>query len=154
MPDLNPSYPNKSAHINGKWGSGPNGFNTCNLGINAVGQTGCKPIQYLDLAAFQTPQNVSTASTNQYLLGNAPRNHAFQLRAPYIWDIDTGLRRTIPIHEGLNLVLEADCLNTLNPIMGAPSGSWAVGSTTFGGIIGTQANPGPRDFQFAGHFNF
>ena len=155
MPDINPSYPNKSAHINGKWGSGPNGFNTCNLGINALGQSGCTAIQYLDKTAFQTPQSNSTASTAQYLLGNAPRNHAFQLRAPYIWNIDTGLRRTIPIHESINLVIEADCLNTLNhPIMGGPGGTWASGSTSFGTITGIQGTPGPRDFQFAGHFNF
>jgi hypothetical protein len=65
------------------------------------------------------------------------------------------LRRTIPIHESINLVIEADCLNTLNhPIMGGPGGSWASGSATFGTITGVQANPGPRDFQFAGHFNF
>ena len=153
MPDINPSYPNKSAHINGKWGSGPNGFNTCNLGINALGQSGCTAIHYLDNTAFQTPQSVSTVSaTPQYLLGNAPREHAFQLRGPYTWNIDSGLRRSIPIREGISLVVEADCLNTLNhTTMGGPSASWASGSTSFGNISGTSGN---RDWQFAGHFIF
>ena len=153
-PDINPSYPNKSAHINGKWGSGPNGFNTCNLGINAVGQTGCTAIHYLDNVAFQTPQNISTVSgLPQYLLGNAPRNHAFQLRGPYTWNLDSGIRRSIPIREGMNIVIEADCLNTLNHVtFGGPSGTWTSGSTAFGNISGISGNP--RDFQFAGHFNF
>ena len=153
MPDINPSYPNKSAHINGKWGNGPNGFTACNLGINAIGQTGCKAIQYLDVTAFQISQSVfPSTSTPQYLLGNAPREHPFQLRGPYTWNIDSGLRRSFPIREGMNLVVEADALNTLNhPTFGGPSSGWAVGSSSFGSISGTS---GARDWQFAGHFNF
>lgn len=153
MPDLNPTYAHKSAHINGKWGSGPNGYNTCNLGINALGQTGCKAIPYFDVTAFQTPQNVSTVSTAQYLIGNAPRTRALELRNPTTWNIDSGLRRSIPIREGLNLVVEADCLNTLNhPIFGSPGGSWSSGSASFGTITGISNSA--RDFQFAGHFTF
>jgi hypothetical protein len=155
MPDINPNYAGSSAHINGKWGSGPNGFNTCNLGINAVGQTGCTAIHYLDNTAFQAPQNISTASAAQYLIGNAPRAAAMNLRSPYNWDVDAGLRRTIPIHENVKFVFEADCLNVWNHVtFGSPAAAWTAGSTSFGNITGIQASPGPRDFQFAGHLNF
>jgi hypothetical protein len=155
MPDINPNYSGSSAHINGKWGSGPNGYNTCNLGINAVGQTGCTAIHYLDNTAFQAPQNISTASAAQYLIGNAPRAAAMNLRSPYNWDVDAGLRRTIPIHENVKFVFEADCLNVWNHVtFGSPAAAWTAGSTSFGNITGIQASPGPRDFQFAGHLNF
>jgi hypothetical protein len=152
MPDLNSSYTSKSARINGKFGSGPNGYNTCNLGIGS----GCKAIPYVDSTAFATPQSVSTVSTAQYLIGNAPRTAPYGLRGPHSWDLDTGLRRSIPLHrEGLEFVFEADCLNTLNKVVfGNPSATWSSGSASFGTITGIASNPGPRDFQFAGHINF
>jgi hypothetical protein len=158
MPDLNPNYSAKSAHINGKWGSGPNGYNTCNLGINALGQTGCKNIQYLDLTAFQQPQDIAaaaavTAGQHQFLLGNAPRTAPLGMRGPYTWDLDSGLRRSFPIKEGITFVFEADCLNTWNHVtFGGPGGTWASGSTSFGTITGISNSP--RDFQFGGHLNF
>ena len=152
-PDLNLAYAHHSAHINGKWGNGPNGYNTCNLGINALGQTGCTAIHYLDSTAFQTPQNVSTVSTAQFLIGNAPRTRAWTMRNPYTWDVDTGLRRTFPIHESVNFVFEADCLNTWNHVtFGGPAAAWTAGSSSFGNISGISNSP--RDFQFAGHINF
>jgi hypothetical protein len=155
MPDINPSYPNKSAHISGKWGSGPNGFNTCNLGINALGQSGCKAIQYLDLAAFQTPLSNSTASTNQYLLGNAPRSRPFMLRNPYTWNVDAGLRKTFPIHKDVAFQFESNVTNVWNHVtFGGPSGSWASGSATFGTITGISSTYLARDWQFAGHLKF
>jgi hypothetical protein len=160
MPDLNPNFTSKSAHINGKWGSGPNGYNTCNLGINALGQTGCKAIQYVDNTAFQQPQDIAapaaiTAGSHQYLLGNAPRTRPFEMRNPYTWNLDTGLRRTFPIHESVNFVFEADCLNTWNHVtFGGPSGSWASGSASFGTITGVSSTYPARDFQFGGHLNF
>jgi hypothetical protein len=148
MPDLTSGY-SAHARINGKYGSGPNGYNTCNLGIGS----GCTSIKYVDVGAFAQPQNVSTTSTAQYLIGNAPRNDAYGLRNPYSWDIDAGLRRTFPIHENLNFVFEADCLNTTNKVVfGSPSATWANASTSFGQITGVSNSP--RDWQFAGHINF
>jgi hypothetical protein len=83
------------------------------------------------------------------------------LRSPYNWDVDAGLRRTIPIHENLKLVIEADCLNVWNHVtFGSPSAGWTkqtvlpAAPAAFGQITGVQASPGPRDFQFAGHLNF
>ena len=157
MPDLNPALQGVTASIrqNGKWGSGPNGFNTCNLGINALGQTGCTKIQYLTPNGFSTPQNISTVSGQaQYLIGNAPRTLPYHVRNPYTWDVDAGLRRSIPLfREGWTFVFEADALNVWNHVtFGSPSASWGSGSTTFGTISGVSNSP--RDWQFAGHINF
>jgi hypothetical protein len=148
MPDVNPAYPNKSARINGKYGSSISGFNTCNIGVAA----GCTAKQYVDVTAFQTPQNVSTTSTQQYLLGNAPRSRPFMVRNPYTWDVDAGLRKTFPIHKDLVFQFEANVTNVWNHVtFSGPSGSWSSGSTTFGQV--TNAS-GIRDWQFAGHLKF
>jgi hypothetical protein len=141
--------------INGKFGSGPNGYNICNLGINALGQSGCAKIQYLTPTGFSTPQNISAVSGQaQYLIGNAPRTLPYGLRNAYTWDADAGLRRSFPlIREGLSFVFEADALNVWNHVtFGSPTASWSSGSTTFGTI--TSASGTPRDWQFAGHINF
>ncbi|HEX4758851.1 MAG TPA: carboxypeptidase-like regulatory domain-containing protein [Terracidiphilus sp.] len=153
MPDKNSSF-SGPLRVRGKYGSGPNGYNTCNLGINAVGQTGCSKIQYLDTNGFATPQNVSTVSGQpQYLIGNAPRTFAYGARNPYTWNVDSKMSRTFPLlKEGLSFVFEADCLNVWNHVtFGNPSSAWAAGSSTFGTI--TSAS-GARDWQFAGHINF
>ena len=130
---------------------------TCNLGINAVGQTGCAKIQYLDPGGFATPQNVSTVSGQaQYLIGNAPRTLAYGARNPYTWNVDSGVRRSFPIlKENLTFVFEADCLNVWNHVtFGNPASAWSNASTTFGTVSGTASNYSPRDWQFAGHINF
>jgi hypothetical protein len=152
MPDMNSGF-SGPLRINGKFGSGPNGYNTCNLGINALGQTGCTKIQYLTPSGFSTPQNISTVSGQaQYLIGNAPRTLPYGVRNPYTWNVDSGLRRTFPIKESLAFVFEADCLNVWNHVtFGSPSASWASGSSTFGTISSASGN---RDWQFAGHLNF
>jgi hypothetical protein len=150
MPDINPNFVGKNARSNGSYGSGPNGFNTCNLGIG----TGCVAIPYLNNTAFQTPQNVSTVSSAQYLIGNAPRTKAFNLNNPGTEDFDAAVHRTIPLPKEMALIIEADCLNTWNKVtFGNPSASWASGSATFGTITGTGGS-GARDWQFAGHFTF
>jgi hypothetical protein len=156
MPDMNSSF-SGPLRTHGKYGSGPNGYNTCNLGINAVGQTGCNKIQYLDPNGFATPQNISTVSGQpQYLIGNAPRTLAYGARNPYTWNVDSGLRRSFPlVRESLSFVFEADCLNVWNHVtFGNPSSAWASGSSTFGTVSGLASNYSPRDWQFAGHINF
>jgi len=96
---------------------------------------------------------VSSVSTPQYLIGNAPRTKALSLNNPGTRNIDSGVRRTFPIHERLTFVFEADCLNTTNHVtFSGPNVSWSQGSTSFG-TVGGIANS-PRDFQFAGHINF
>jgi len=149
LPDMATGY-SGSGRINGKYGSGPNGVNACNLGV----VSGCQPVQYLDSTAFQTPQNVSTVSTAQYLIGTAPRTAPYGIRNPHSWNVDTGLRRSFPLHlENAEFVFEADCLNTLNNVVfSGPKAAWSPGSTSFGTIGGISNNP--RDWQFAGHINF
>ena len=148
IPDINAAYLNPSARQNGKYGSGPNGNNTCNLGIGS----GCVAIQYMNPNAFTTPTNVSSNSTQQYLLGDAPRTAAYGLRNPSTWNLDSGVRRTFPIHESLQFVFEADALNTFNhATFGGPGATWAAGSTSFGTITSASGN---RYWQFAGHINF
>lgn len=168
MPDLNSSF-HGPLHINGKWGSGPKGYNTCNLGINAAGQTGCTKIQYLDQTAFTNPADVSPFDSTynnklaQYLIGNAPRTLAYKVRNPYTWDVDAGLRRSIPLSHGTEFVFEADVTNVWNHVtFGSPSGSWSetlnstTNTITYPGTFGTigSASGTPRDWQFAGHIKF
>jgi hypothetical protein len=142
MPDLSSSF-SGSARINGSYGKGPNGTQYANL----------KTVPYINVSAFATPQNISTSSTAQYLIGNAPRTAPYALRNPGTQDLDASLHRTFPLHwENMNFVFEADCLNVWNKnTFSGPTATWASGSTSFGTV--TSAS-GARDWQFAGHFNF
>jgi hypothetical protein len=167
MPDLNPSF-SGPLRINGKFGSGPKGYNTCNLGINAAGQTGCSKIQYLDQTGFTNPVDLSPFDSQfsnklpQYLIGSAPRTLAYKVRNPYTWDVDAGLRRSIPIREGVEFVFEADAINVWNHVtFGSPSASWSetlnpsTSTITYPGTFGTIGSAsGNRDWQFAGHIKF
>ena len=144
MPDLVQQYGN--ARINGSYGSGPNGFTACNLGIGS----GCKAIPYISNTAFATPQ---TTTTGLYLIGNAPRTRPLNLNNPGTQNYDMAIHRafSLPLHT--TLMVEADALNVWNKVtFGGPNSTWATGSTSFG-TIGGISNA-PRDFQFAAHLNF
>jgi hypothetical protein len=145
MPDMASGY-SGSARMNGSYGKGPNGYQFASLG----------KVQYVDPTAFATPQNVSTISTAQYLIGNAPRTAPYGIRNPNNWDLDTGVRRSFPLHwESAEFVFEADCLNTWNNVIFSnPTATWSSGSTSFGTVTGLASNYNPRDWQFAGHINF
>jgi hypothetical protein len=144
MPDMNSAF-SGAARINGNFGKGPNGYQAASLG----------KVQYVDPAAFGTPQNISTVSTAQYLIGNSPRTKPWGLKNNGTWNLDAGLRRTFPIHEDLEFVFEVDSINVWNHVtFNNPNASWASGSSSFGTVTGVSGNPGPRDFQFAGHINF
>lgn len=147
MPDLNPNFNSRNARINGSYGSGPNGFQAANLG--SKGQ------KYFDVSAFSAPTSISPAGTSSILLlGNAPRTRAYNLNNPGSQNFDAAVRRKFALPwEGASLEFEVDCLNVWNKVtFDSPSATWSAGSTTFGTISGTSGNP--RDFQFAGHFNF
>jgi hypothetical protein len=151
QPDMNPAYTTTTARKYGRYGTGPNGKTACNLKIGAIGQT-CVPIQYVDNNAFTNPLSVATGSSI-LLIGSAPRTAALGLRNPMSWNVDTGLRRTFPIHAGVSFQFEANALNTLNHTnFGGPSGGWTSTSATFGTINGVTSTS--RDFQFAGHLKF
>lgn len=144
MPDVNPNY-FSSPRINGNYGSGPSGRLASNL----------NSISYIDKAAFQAAQyvNPNTASniTKLNLIGNVPRTGAFGLRNPSQWNIDAGLRRSIPVYREMAFVFEVDAFNILNhTLFNNPVATF--GASNFGQITG--ASNKPRAFELAGHFNF
>jgi hypothetical protein len=144
MPDVNPNY-SHSPRINGGYGSGPNGRTAANL----------NSISYIDKTAFQAAAfvNPNTASniTKLNLIGNVPRTGAFDLRNPSQWNIDAGLRRSIPIFREMAFVFEANAFNMLNhTLFNSPNATF--GSAAFGQISG--ASNKPRSFEVAGHINF
>jgi hypothetical protein len=148
MPSLNPSY-SGSARINGSYGSGPNGFQACNIGLGS----GCVARQYVSYSAFQAPGDLSTVSgTHQYLIGNAPRTQALNLRNPGNQNLNASVRRAFPLFHETQFVFEADCTNVWNKVQfGSPNPGWGS-TTTFGQV--TSASGSPRDWQFAGHITF
>jgi hypothetical protein len=93
MPSLTPAI--RQVRINGKFGSGPNGYVFSNA----------SNIKYLDINAFSQPANLSTAinpSTgkyiaSQYLIGNAPRTAAYGIRNPGNQTDNLSIRRSFPI---------------------------------------------------------
>jgi hypothetical protein len=128
----------------------------------------------MDPTAFALPTDLSIGSgldttynrtQPQGLVGNAPRTLAYGMRNPYTWDVDAGLRRTIPIHDHIEFVFEADVTNVWNHVtFGAPSASWSATpvsstssytySSTYGTISGVSGTYPARDWQFAGHLRF
>ena len=139
MPDLNPAFTG-TARINGSYGKGPNGYQFASLG----------KVHYLDDNAFHEPNSFPT--TGIYLIGNAPVAAPYGLRNPSRWNLDMGLHRTFPLPwESAQFVFEADSINALNHVVfKGPGTTW--GSSSFGTVTGIANSP--RDWQFAGHFNF
>jgi hypothetical protein len=157
---LNPAF-SGPARENGSYGSGPNGFTACNIGVG----TGCTAINYVNPAAFKQPTDISTAAaTHQYLIGNAPRSEPLGLRNPGTENFNASIQRSFPIYgEKAAFIFQADCTNVWNKVtFGGPNGSWgqtsAIGvspvtyAATFGQV--TSASGSPRDWQFSGHINF
>jgi hypothetical protein len=143
MPDLNPAFLGKSARLNGSFGTGPNGTVFTNLGGTGI--------KYVDSTAFNVPQAQAVSGQNIYLLGNAPRTRPLNLNNPGTQNFDSSLRRSFGLPREMALVFEVDCLNTWNKVtFSAPATTF--GASTFGTIAGIANSP--RDFQFAGHFNF
>jgi hypothetical protein len=142
-----------SARQNGSFGSGPNGFNACNIGIGV----GCTAIQYINYNAFQAPADISTISgTHQYLIGNVARSAPLNLRNPGTQNLNAAIKRTFPIYgDRASFVFEADCLDVWNKVVfGNPNTGWGS-TTTFGQVTSASAAGGsPRDWQFAGHIVF
>jgi hypothetical protein len=149
MPDVNPNF-SGDPRIGGSYGSGPVGRSSCNLIQSATCTTPLS--RYINAAAFSAPTTSTTGTkTVLNLIGNAPRTGAFGLVNPASQNLDMSVRRNIQIREKMGLVIEVDCLNTLNhTIFGGPNATF--GSATFGAVTGVSNQP--RDFQLAGHFNF
>ena len=129
-----------SARQNGGWGHGAT-------------RTTLSSIQYINPAAFALPA--------AYQLGDAARTGPDGLRGPGNYDIDGSLRRTFGLwkNDRVKFVFDAAVFNAVNHVWFGSSAATAdgsIGSTVGSGSLGTvagQAN-NPRQFQFAGHFNF
>jgi hypothetical protein len=158
---INPAFTGGSARINGSYGSGANGFTTCNIGVG----TGCTANNYVTPTAFTQPADISTITgTHQYLIGNAPRSAPLNLRNPGTQNFNASIQRAFPIYgDRATFIFQADCTNVWNKVtFGGPNGSWgqtsAAGVTpvtyasTFGQV--TSASGTPRDWQFSGHIVF
>ncbi len=139
-PNLNPNY-SGNARIHGSWGHGVQGNHTA--------------INFIDPAAFSTPYNLT--------FGNAPRTAPFNLRGPSMWDIDMSLKREVPLHDRVHLLLDLSAYNVTNSVIFA-IGNTTVQATTPGqpvlntsstalGQVTGQANM-PRDIQLAARINF
>jgi hypothetical protein len=153
QPDLNGAsndVTSMNARIHGSYGSGPNGFNACNIGL----VSGCTAISYVDVNAFRAPAQISPTSTNQYLIGTSPRTRPLNLWNPGTQNLDASLHRSFPLPKDFGtIMLQADCTNVWNKVtFGGPSGGWSTGSATFGQV--TSASATPRDWQFAAHIIF
>jgi hypothetical protein len=118
-----------TARENGSYGSGPNGFTACNIGVGV----GCTAINYVNPAAFKQPTNVSTAIntdnntyiTNQYLIGNIPRSQPLNLRNPSTQNFNASIQRTFPIAERVVFIFQADCTIVWNKVtFNGPNTSW------------------------------
>ena len=127
------------ARINGKYGSGPNGYTFANA----------NNIKYVDINSFSQPANISTTSaTAQYLIGNAPRTAAYGIRSPANQTDNFRYSAVSPSRSSTrrsNSPFEADGSNFLNlMIWGGPSSqAGARGSTTFG-EVGAPGTPASR----------
>jgi hypothetical protein len=152
-----------AARQNGKWGAGAT-------------RTTLASIQYINPAAFL--QTTSTTLVNPnctagatacagMLLGDVARTAPYDLHGPANYDIDGAVRRTFALWKDarVKFVFEASVFNAVNHVWFGSAASTADGTigssvtsstpssdTTLGTIAG-QANS-PRQFQFAGHFNF
>jgi hypothetical protein len=111
--------------------------------LSAVGSGNAHTGIYLDKHAFVDPA--------AYTFGNEPRSAPYGLYAPTTWEVDSTLRKTIPIHDSINFQLAADFFNTLNNVVfAAPATN--IDSATFGTVTSTQNLP--RHIQFSGKINF
>jgi hypothetical protein len=128
MPNYNTAFTGP-ARINGKWGSGA---------------TAALSPSYINLSAFSNPP--------AYTFGNLARTAAYGLRGPVNFDLDMSLKKTIPIHESINALIDVSAYNVTNSVIfGAPPINTGTPSTF--GKVTSQAN-NSRDIQLAFRLNF
>ncbi|HEX8712019.1 MAG TPA: hypothetical protein VF730_09115, partial [Terracidiphilus sp.] len=128
---------------------------------------------YIDSTAFIQTTNTATipgtstlafaAQNGGFVIGNVRRTAAYGLRGPGNYNMDGSVKRSFDIwKEGrVKFVFEASAFNAVNHVWFGTPGSNAAGggsiNTSVGnnsfGTVTKQAN-NPRQFQFAGHFNF
>lgn len=129
-----------SARQNGGWGHGATRVNLSKT-------------QYINPAAFEEVGGTT--------LGDVARTAPDGLRGPGNYNIDSSLRRTFSLWKDgrVKFDFDASVFNAFNHVwFGSPASTadGSIGSTVGSsglGVISGQSN-NPRQFQFAGHFNF
>jgi hypothetical protein len=128
MPNYNTAF-SGPVRINGKWEERA----TAALSPN-----------YINISAFSNP--------TAYTFGNLARTAAYGLCGQVNFDLDMSLKRTIPIHEAINFLVDISAYSVTNSmIFGAPPVSTGTPSTF--GKLTSQAN-NSRDIQLAFRLNF
>ena len=92
MPHLTPGA--TSARLGGSFGTGSN----WNHDLQSWSGLRLVPVTYVDSSKFRAPGNISAISGSpMYLIGNAPRTQALNLRNPGTQDLDAALHRSFAL---------------------------------------------------------
>ncbi|ADW70522.1 TonB-dependent receptor [Granulicella tundricola] len=147
MPNYNPNYTGSKVRINGSYGQG-------------VTAATAATTHYIDINGFIDPSAAtsSTATAAQkaaypnYTIGNVARTAPYGLRGPTAFDGDVSLKRTITLHDNVNLLLDVSAYNITNSVILAAPGVSTSTPSTFG-VSSSQSNLS-RDIQLAARINF
>ncbi|QNI35833.1 TonB-dependent receptor [Edaphobacter albus] len=131
----------------------PGIVSTCMVNINPnfvgniytapVGSSLNRSFSYINKSAFSNPA--------PYTFGNVPRSAPFGLTAPTNWEIDTTLRKTVPIRERAKFEFAADIFNLVNNVVfSAPQTN--IDSSNFGTVTSTQNQA--RRIQLSARLSF
>jgi hypothetical protein len=169
MPDLNPNF--TGPIMAQKWGTGATALNLgtknyINGGYTATTNgpggylTTTLPGDGLNSAGVAVACGSSTSpfcNSASYMIGDAPRTGAYNLRSPGNFRLTSGLRRTFDITAGVKFIFGVDCQNVTNAVtFGLNAGNLqiptAVNTATFGTLAYASADS--RDFQFSGRISF
>ncbi len=129
-PSYNPSY-TSNPRIGGGYGNG-------------ITAASAATTHYIDINAFVNPA--------QYTIGNVGRTRPYGLRGPTAFDGDLSLKRTVVLHENLNLLLDVSAYNITNSFIPTAPGVSISTPSTFG-VVSGQSNAS-RDIQLAARINF
>lgn len=153
MPDLNSSYSSSSIRQNGRYGQG----------LTALAISG---ISYVKGAVGNTTLGAGTGNTacaasagpfcnpGQFMIGDAPRTNAFNLRNPSTYNLNMSLFRSFDLRsDRFKFIARVDCQNVTNHVtFSGLNGN--VDSASFGTFSGATSNSGSRDFQLSGRLQF
>jgi hypothetical protein len=162
MPDLNPNFFGTNIRTNGKWGQGVTALTLPTQSYISGALTNTTP----GFGNGPTTAGVACGSSTgpfcnsgNYMIGDAPRGGAFNLRGPNNFRVTAGLRRNFDITEQIKFQFAVDCQNLLNSVtFGGGGGGTAtsigqnVNTATFGTL--STASSDSRDFQFSGRISF
>jgi len=98
---------------------------------------------YINVNAFQ--------NAAPYTFGDTPRTAPYGLNNPWYLNESLSLSKEFPLHESMNLKMQADAFNLFNRTVFGCVGT-NIAATNFG-QIGCQANQ-PRQLQFEAYFRF